>query len=138
MPHAYDSENIFAKILRGEIPSNTVLETEHTLAFNDIQPQAPVPGRAPHLIVRNQNRTERDQLEGKSGFSTSRRPQNDQTPPVESDGGSMQQFHPRGSDGQADHEARAERFGGDVRVGGADVLRPDHTAMRFDDLLGDG
>lgn len=37
----YDPSNIFAKILRGEIPNDTVLETEHTLAFNDIAPQAP-------------------------------------------------------------------------------------------------
>ncbi|SHJ42250.1 Diadenosine tetraphosphate (Ap4A) hydrolase [Palleronia salina] len=46
MPFAYDDQNIFAKILRGEIPNDTVLETEHTLAFNDIQPQAPV-----HVLV---------------------------------------------------------------------------------------
>ncbi|MEM9715537.1 MAG: HIT domain-containing protein [Pseudomonadota bacterium] len=39
MPN-YDPENIFAKILRGEIPNDTVIETEHTLAFNDIAPQA--------------------------------------------------------------------------------------------------
>ena len=30
---AYDPENIFAKILRGEIPNSTVLDTEHALAF---------------------------------------------------------------------------------------------------------
>ncbi|SDE32475.1 HIT domain-containing protein [Limimaricola pyoseonensis] len=42
----YDPENIFAKILRGEIPNKTVLETEHTLAFEDIRPQAPV-----HVLV---------------------------------------------------------------------------------------
>lgn len=41
MAYDYDPENIFAKILRGEIPNDTVLETEHTLAFRDIQPQAP-------------------------------------------------------------------------------------------------
>lgn len=41
MPYTYDSENIFAKILRGEIPNNTVVETDHTLAFADINPQAP-------------------------------------------------------------------------------------------------
>lgn len=46
MPYSYDDQNIFAKILRGEIPNDTVLETEHTLAFNDIQPQAPV-----HVLV---------------------------------------------------------------------------------------
>ena len=33
MAHSYDPTNIFARILRGEIPNNTVLETEHTLAF---------------------------------------------------------------------------------------------------------
>lgn len=41
MAYSYDPENIFAKILRGEIPNNTVLETEHSLAFHDIAPQAP-------------------------------------------------------------------------------------------------
>ncbi|KJS41911.1 HIT domain-containing protein [Roseovarius sp. BRH_c41] len=46
MPFAYDAQNIFARILRGEIPNNTVLETAHTLAFHDIQPQAPV-----HVLV---------------------------------------------------------------------------------------
>lgn len=46
MSYAYDDQNIFAKILRGEIPNKTVLETEHTLAFEDIQPQAPV-----HVLV---------------------------------------------------------------------------------------
>ena len=46
MPYAYDDQNIFAKILRGEIPNDTVLDTEHTLAFRDIRPQAPV-----HVLV---------------------------------------------------------------------------------------
>lgn len=46
MTYIYDDQNIFAKILRGEIPNQTVLETEHTLAFADIQPQAPV-----HVLV---------------------------------------------------------------------------------------
>ncbi len=41
MAYSYDPQNIFAKILRGEIPNNTVLETEHSLAFRDIAPQAP-------------------------------------------------------------------------------------------------
>jgi len=41
MAYTYDPENIFAKILRGEIPNDTVLETEHALAFRDITPQAP-------------------------------------------------------------------------------------------------
>lgn len=46
MTYTYDDQNIFAKILRGEIPNQTVLETEYTLAFADIQPQAPV-----HVLV---------------------------------------------------------------------------------------
>jgi len=41
MAYEYDPQNVFAKILRGEIPNSTVLETKHSLAFNDIQPQAP-------------------------------------------------------------------------------------------------
>lgn len=41
MAYAYDDQNIFAKILRGEIPNSTVKETEYTLAFADINPQAP-------------------------------------------------------------------------------------------------
>lgn len=46
MPYTYDDQNIFAKILRGEIPNDTVAETDHTLAFNDVGPQAPV-----HVLV---------------------------------------------------------------------------------------
>jgi histidine triad (HIT) family protein len=46
MAYDYDDQNIFAKILRGEIPNNTVLETAHCLAFKDIAPQAPV-----HVLV---------------------------------------------------------------------------------------
>jgi histidine triad (HIT) family protein len=41
MAYAYDDQNIFAKILRGEIPNDTVFESDHALAFRDIQPQAP-------------------------------------------------------------------------------------------------
>jgi histidine triad (HIT) family protein len=37
----YDVQNIFAKILRGEIPNRTVYEDEWALAFHDINPQAP-------------------------------------------------------------------------------------------------
>ncbi len=43
MAYAYDDQNIFAKILRGEIPNHTVTETEHTLAFDDILPAGPGP-----------------------------------------------------------------------------------------------
>ena len=42
----YDDQNIFAKILRGEIPSSKVYEDDHALAFHDIAPQAPV-----HILV---------------------------------------------------------------------------------------
>ncbi len=37
----YDDSNIFAKILRGEIPAKPVYEDEHAFAFHDINPQAP-------------------------------------------------------------------------------------------------
>ncbi|MEO0590965.1 MAG: histidine triad nucleotide-binding protein, partial [Pseudomonadota bacterium] len=39
---AYDDNNIFAKILRGEIPSKPVYDDEWAYAFEDINPQAPV------------------------------------------------------------------------------------------------
>jgi histidine triad (HIT) family protein len=43
---AYDDQNIFARILRGEIPCRKVYEDEHALAFHDINPQAPT-----HILV---------------------------------------------------------------------------------------
>lgn len=46
MAYQYDDQNIFAKILRGEIPNDTVYESDHALAFRDIQPQAPT-----HVLV---------------------------------------------------------------------------------------
>jgi histidine triad (HIT) family protein len=42
----YDPNNVFAKILRGEIPCKKVYEDEYALAFHDIAPQAPV-----HVLV---------------------------------------------------------------------------------------
>ncbi len=42
----YDDGNIFARLLRGEIPSSKVYENEHALAFHDIQPLAPT-----HILV---------------------------------------------------------------------------------------
>lgn len=39
---SYDSNNIFAKILRGEIPCTKIYEDEKVLAFEDIHPKAPV------------------------------------------------------------------------------------------------
>ncbi|MCC5985762.1 MAG: HIT domain-containing protein [Rhodobacteraceae bacterium] len=41
MAYAYDDQNIFARILRGEIPCDKVLETDHSMAFRDIAPKAP-------------------------------------------------------------------------------------------------
>ena len=42
----YDEQNVFAKILRGEIPAKKVYEDEWAFAFHDINPQAPV-----HILV---------------------------------------------------------------------------------------
>lgn len=42
----YDDGNVFAKILRGELPGKVVLESEHSVALHDINPLAPV-----HLLV---------------------------------------------------------------------------------------
>lgn len=39
---AYDDSNIFARMLRGEIPCNKIAEDDYALAFHDIAPQAPV------------------------------------------------------------------------------------------------
>lgn len=43
---SYNSNNIFAKILRGEIPCDSVYENDYALAFRDINPQAPT-----HVLV---------------------------------------------------------------------------------------
>ena len=42
----YDTDNVFAKILRGEIPCETIYEDEFAIAFDDINPQSPV-----HVLV---------------------------------------------------------------------------------------
>ncbi len=42
----YDTDNIFAKILRGEIPCKKIYESDHALAFKDINPQAKI-----HILV---------------------------------------------------------------------------------------
>lgn len=42
----YDDSNIFARILRGEIPAKTVYEDDYAVAFHDISPRAPV-----HILV---------------------------------------------------------------------------------------
>ncbi len=43
---SYDSENVFARILRGEIPCRRIYEDEWALAFHDIHPRAPV-----HVLI---------------------------------------------------------------------------------------
>ena len=43
---SYDESNIFAKIIRGEIPCDKVYEDDHVLAFRDINPQTPT-----HILV---------------------------------------------------------------------------------------
>jgi diadenosine tetraphosphate (Ap4A) HIT family hydrolase len=42
----YDTNNVFARILRGEIPCRKVYEDDHALAFHDIAPRAPI-----HVLV---------------------------------------------------------------------------------------
>ena len=42
----YDKQNIFAKILRSEIPCHKILENDYALAFSDINPQAPI-----HILI---------------------------------------------------------------------------------------
>ena len=44
--HPYDDNNIFARILRGELPCRKVYEDDHVLAFHDINPMAPT-----HILV---------------------------------------------------------------------------------------
>ena len=46
MNRTYDQNNIFAKILKSEIPCQKILENEHALAFSDINPQAPT-----HILI---------------------------------------------------------------------------------------
>lgn len=43
---AYDSNNVFAKILRGELPTNKIYEDEYCIAFPDLNPKTPV-----HVLV---------------------------------------------------------------------------------------
>lgn len=46
MTYEYDDQNVFAKILRNEIPNLTILSTEFSLAFKDVAPQVPE-----HILV---------------------------------------------------------------------------------------
>ncbi len=46
LPMPYDNSNIFARILRGEIPCKKIYEDAYAMAFEDIQPEAPV-----HVLV---------------------------------------------------------------------------------------
>ncbi len=43
---AYDADNVFARILRGELPCDKVYEDDHVLAFKDVNPQTPI-----HVLV---------------------------------------------------------------------------------------
>jgi diadenosine tetraphosphate (Ap4A) HIT family hydrolase len=43
---AYDKENVFAKIIRGQIPCKKAYEDDHALAFHDVNPQTPI-----HVLV---------------------------------------------------------------------------------------
>jgi histidine triad (HIT) family protein len=43
---SYDTSNVFARILRGEIPAKKVYEDDHVLAFHDVHPRAPV-----HVLI---------------------------------------------------------------------------------------
>ena len=47
----YDKHNIFAKILRSEIPCHKILENDHALAFSDINPQSPI-----HILIIPKNK----------------------------------------------------------------------------------
>ena len=42
----YDDENIFAKIINKKLKTEIIMESEHTIAFNDIAPQAPI-----HILI---------------------------------------------------------------------------------------
>ena len=46
MNNKYDKQNIFAQIIGGKIPCDKVFETKFSLAFNDINPKAPI-----HVLV---------------------------------------------------------------------------------------
>lgn len=59
MNKSYDDNNIFAKMIRGEIPCHKVYEDDKTLAFMDIMPQA----RGHVLVIPKQGASELSQLE---------------------------------------------------------------------------
>ena len=46
MNQSYDKDNIFAKILRSEVPFHKILENDHALAFSDINPLSPI-----HILI---------------------------------------------------------------------------------------
>ena len=62
---SYDSDNIFAKILRGEIPCKTVFENDHVLAFEDIDPKAPthvlIIPKAPYISLDDLSKNAKDE-----------------------------------------------------------------------------
>lgn len=89
---AYDSENIFAKILRGDIPNHTILETDDVLAFMDVMPQAD--GHA-LVIPKNPSRNVLDAnpLVFGSLFSAVQRVANAAKTAFQADGVLVQQFN---------------------------------------------
>lgn len=100
--------------------------------------------REQNPVVRDQLRSIGHQMQGQRRFPTAGSPPDQEAPPVKRYTGGMytvaEVLHhhrtiTRGSHRQADHKPRTQRFRGDVGFGRADILGPDHTAMRFDDLL---
>ncbi len=88
---SYDENNIFARILRDELPSERVYEDEHTLALMDIMPRAP--GHVlviPKTPVRNLQRVETEQLS--ACMATAKRVATAAKKAFEADGITMQQF----------------------------------------------
>lgn len=90
------------------------------------------------LVIGHQHRTKRHQAQSQAGFPGTRSSDQQKPTPVDRDRCCVheQGCHPL-SDRQADHKARAQRIRSRIRIGGTDILGPDHAAMGFDDLFGD-
>jgi len=89
---SYDNNNIFAKILRGELPCEKIYEDEHTLAFMDIMPRAD--GHAlviPKTPARNMLDATAEQLA--SCLSTVQTVSNAMLKGLAADGITLQQFN---------------------------------------------
>ena len=100
-------------------------------------------------VIRHQRRAIGDQLQGKPRFARPGWPPDQGSPPINSDRGRMKGlaaavpiYHPAiparnqlGSNGQTDDKSGAQGLRTGIRVSRADVLGPDHTIMRFDNLF---